>query len=249
MGFIYDIDSFDKVENTGFVNGYKIPTASIGETDLLEKVKKTRKPVYLGVGGAEWNEIEYAVSLFENSSITLLCGFQNFPTRLEDSNLYQISQLQKAFGCAIGYADHVDAEDQKMAMILPALAFTLGATVIEKHITDERSRKGRDYYSALNPDEFKYFVQLMHNLPDLIGKKKEWILSEAELKYRRFTKKQAVAAVDIASGKELDLKDVVFKRTNENGLSRKHIFEYIGRKLLLSKKTDEPITHMDFNGS
>ena len=245
----YDVDSFDKAENTGFVNGYKIPTASIGETNLLEKVKKTRKPVYLGVGGAKWNEIEQAVSLFKSSDITLLCGFQNFPTKLEDSKLYQIRQLKEALGCAVGYADHVDAEDQEMTRLLSTMAVVAGATVIEKHITDDRTRKGKDHYSALNPDEFKSFVRLMRSLPNIIGKEKEWSLSKAEMKYRRFTKRQAVAAQDIAVGKELDLKDIVFKRTNEEGLSAQDISEYVGREFARSKNNDDPLTPEDFVGS
>ena len=242
----YDVDSLNIAEQTDLVNGYKLPTACIGETELIQKIKETKKSVYLGIGGAEWDEIEQAVSLFKSSDITLLCGFQNFPTRLENSNLYQISQLKEVFGCAIGYADHVDAEDQKMAMILPALAVTLGATVIEKHITDDRSRKGRDHYSALNPDEFKGFVRLMRSLPEIIGEGKEWRLSKSELKYRKFTKSQAVATRDIAGGTKLNLKDIVFKRTNEEGLSAQDISKYVGKEIIRSKKIDDPLRHEDF---
>ena len=245
----YDIDSFNLAEKTGAVNGYKIPSANIEETDLLKKIKKTQKPVYMGVGGAEWSEIKHAVSLFKKSEITLLCGFQNFPTKLENSKLYQIPQLKEAFGCAVGYADHVDAEDVEMARLVPALAVAAGATLIEKHITDDRARKGKDHYSSLNPDEFKDFVKLMHILPDLIGEEKEWILSEAELKYRKFTKRQAVAAQGIVAGKPFDMKDVIYKRTNENGLSMQDISQYAGTEVIRSKKADEPLKRDDFGGS
>ena len=245
----YDVDSLNIAEQTDLVNGYKLPTACIGETELIQKIKETKKSVYLGIGGAEWDEIEQAVSLFKSSDITLLCGFQNFPTKLEDSKLYQIRQLKEALGCAVGYADHVDAEDQEMTRLLSTMAVVAGATVIEKHITDDRTRKGKDHYSALNPDEFKSFVRLMRSLPNIIGKEKEWSLSKAEMKYRRFTKRQAVAAQDIAVGKELDLKDIVFKRTNEEGLSAQDISEYVGREFARSKNNDDPLTPEDFVGS
>ncbi len=244
----YDKDSFFLAEKTGVVNGYKIPSSNIDETSLLEEVEITRKPVYMGVGGAEWHEIEQAVSLFKNSEITLLCGFQNFPTKLKDSKIYQIHQLNKAFGCAVGYSDHVDAEDQEMTRLVPVLAVASGATVIEKHITNDRSCKGRDYYSALNPDEFKSFVKLMRSLSDIIGDEKEWILSEAELKYRKFSKRQAVAARDIAVGTELDMEDIVFKRTNQDGLPLPNIRQYVGRVIVKSKKIDDPLTREDFIG-
>lgn len=242
----YDVESFHLAEKTGVINGYKIPTASIGETDLLELVKKTGKSVYLGVGGAERNEIENGVTIFENSEITLICGFQNFPTKLKDSKLYQIRQLKKAFGCAVGYADHVDAENQEMTRLLPAMMVAAGATVIEKHITDDRTRKGRDYYSALNPDEFISFVRLIRSLPSIIGREKKWNLSEAELQYRKFTKRQAVVVRDIVVGEKLNLEDVVFKRTNKEGLSNKEIFAYDGKEIVKSKKTDDPLTPEDF---
>ena len=86
----------------------------------------------------------------------------------------------------------------------------------------------------------------MHSLPNIIGEEKEWSLSEAEMKYRKFTKRQAVVARDIAIGEKLNLKDVVFKRTNEEGLSYKDISEYSGREIVRSKKTDDSLTREDF---
>jgi len=242
----YDMESFDIAEKTGFVDGYKIPTASIDDISLLSKVQRTNKSVYIGVGGAEWSEIENVVSYFNNSNLTLLCGFQNFPTKLKDSKLYQIKELIESFGCSVGYADHVDAEDHEMANKLPTMAVVAGASVIEKHITDDRSRGGRDYYSALNPDEFKKFVQVMRYIPEIVGKENDWSLSKAEIKYRRFTKRHAVAASNIISGETLDIKDIVFKRTNEEGLSAQEIIGYIGREFIKEKNIDDPIKKEDF---
>jgi sialic acid synthase SpsE len=136
-----------------------------------------------------------------------------------------------------------------MARMLPALAVSMGAEVIEKHITDDRTRKGRDHYSALNPEEFISFVRLLRSLPNIIGEEQEWSLSDAEMKYRKFTKRQAVAAREIAVGTKLDLKDIVFKRTNEVGLSSQDLAEYTGREFTRSKNNDDPLTPEDFFGS
>ena len=208
--------------------------------------KKSGKPLYLGVGGAKWKEIKQVASLLQGTDVTLMCGFQNFPTKLEDSKLFQLQQIKDEFGYAVGYADHVNAEDQEMARIVPVLAFSMGAKVIEKHITDDRTRKGRDHYSALNPEEFKSFVQLLRSLPDIIGVEQEWRLSEAEMKYRKFTKRQAVASREIAAGEKLNIKDVVYKRTNEDGLSSQDISEYVGKKIKRSKKADKALNREDF---
>ena len=242
----YDLESFQLVEQFEFVHGYKIPAANTGDTGLLKLAIKSGKPLYLGVGGAKWKEIKQVASLLQGTDVTLMCGFQNFPTKLEDSKLFQLQQIKDEFGYPVGYADHVDAEEKEMARMLPSLAVSMGAEVIEKHITDDRTRKGRDHYSALNPDEFKSFVRLLRSLPDIIGVKQEWRLSEAEMKYRKFTKRQAVASREIAAGKELDLIDIAFKRTNEDGLSPQHISEYVGKKIKRSKKADKALNREDF---
>jgi len=247
----FDIESFSFAEQSGVVQGYKVPAANIGDYEFLNIVGQTQKPVYLGVGGAGWKEIEQAATLLKqvgNTELVMLCGFQNFPTKLNDSKLFQIQRLKETFQCPAGYADHVDAEKKQMAVMVPALAVALGASVIEKHITDDRSRKGKDYYSSLNPDEFREFVALIRQLPGIIGTDSEWKLSAAEIKYRRFTKKQAVAVRDIEVGTVLSQEDVVFKRTNADGFSPQDIVQHLGKKLARSKQCDEPLTHEDFNG-
>ena len=242
----YDLESLQLAVQSGYVQGYKIPSANLGDSDLLKAALNTRKPLYLGVGGAEWGEIEQVISLLKGVDYTLICGFQSFPTKLRDSNLFQIPQIKDFFGCSVGYADHVDAENHEMARIVPALAVSMGAKVIEKHITDDRSRKGKDHYSALNPEEFKSFVTLIGNLPNIIGEETEWSLSEAEMNYRKFAKRQAVAGREIAAGTKLGLIDIAFKRTNEEGLSHQCITKYFGRKFARSKKNDDPLTPEDF---
>jgi len=246
----YDLSSFELAKASGGVDAHKVPTANIGDIDFLERIGKSHKPVYLGVGGAQWEEIERAVSILKETGDTppvLMCGFQDFPTRLEDSKLFQIQKLRDAFGCPVGYADHVDAEDGKMARMVPALAIAAGATVIEKHITDDRTRKGRDHYSALNPDEFMEFVRLMRMLPIIMGDEKEWVLTDAEKQYRNFTKRQAVATRDIAAGASLSASDVVFKRIDKTGLSPGEISGYLGKVFSRAKKADEPLVYEDFS--
>ena len=249
---VFDISSFNFAEDTGFVNAYKIPASNIVDYELLKKVSDTNKPIYLGIGGATWDEIISAHNYLKKrtkSNLTLICGFQNFPTLLENSNLFQILSIKNKFKCEVGYADHVDADNSEMAKILPALAFTLGASVLEKHITDDRNRKGVDYYSSLNPSEFVKFVKFIRLLPIIIGNGKKWILTDAELKYRKYTQKQAVAGKYIPADTKLDIKDVVYKRANEIGLSSQEIAEYDGRMLIRSKKIDDPFKLDDFNAT
>ena len=79
----YDLESFKLCESTGFIQSYKIPASSLNERDLMSEVKITKKPVYIGIGGAKESEIKKTVSFFDKELVTLLTGFQNFPTKIE----------------------------------------------------------------------------------------------------------------------------------------------------------------------
>jgi N,N'-diacetyllegionaminate synthase len=246
---VFDITSFKFAENTGFVNAYKIPASSIVDYDLLKNIGETNKPIFLGIGGATWEEIVSSLNYLKKitpSDIILICGFQNFPTFLENSNLFQIASLKKKFKCEVGYADHVDADNIEMAKFIPGLAYSLGASVIEKHITDDRSRKGTDYYSSLNPEEFSEFVNFIRQLPGIIGNGGKWELTDSELKYRNYTLKKAVASKYIPANSKFDVNNVVFKRTNESGLSALQIKKYDKKKLYRSKNIDEAFLMDDF---
>jgi N,N'-diacetyllegionaminate synthase len=243
------VEAFDErslmlAEETKSVSAYKLPTSDIGNPEFLRLMGRTGKPVMLGVGGARDSEITAAIEVVRGAGagrVVLMHGFQAYPTKIEDTRLARLSALARAFaGVALGYADHADAEDRELARMLPAMAFAAGATVIEKHITDARSRHGRDRYSALNPDEFLDFVRTMRRLAAAIGRGDD-ALSAAEDNYRREMKRQAVAARGLAPGATLSQGDVAFKRTNRAGLSHGEIQDLGARKLAVAKAADEPI--------
>ena len=105
-------------------------------------------------------------------------GFQGYPTELEDINLKRITGLRERYSLPVGIMDHV-AGDSEMALILPLLGIGTGVTVVEKHLTLERSKKGLDYYSALNPDEFTKLVSLIRMTEISLGSR-NFILSKNE---------------------------------------------------------------------
>ena len=132
--------------------------------------------------------------------------------------------------------------------------FTHSNAVLIKMHTDE-GVTGIGEACAWEPEFYGETVESIHTTilnyiaPNIIGEEKEWSLSEAEMKYRKFAKRQAVAAREIAVGTKLDLKDIVFKRTNEKGLSTQDLAEYAGREFARSKNNDDPLTPEDFVGS
>lgn len=245
---VFDETSLAVAEASGAVDGYKIPTSDIGNLDHLIRVAKTGKQVYLAVGGASMDEVQTAIKVLMPVCAlapVLMLGFQSFPTKIEDTNLARITALRQRFGLPVGYADHIDAGETELARILPAMAMGAGAWVIEKHITEDRSRQGRDYYSSLNPDEFVSFVKLMHSLAPAMGMA-QLELNQAEIEYRRLMKRQAVAACEIRAGEALDAAGVAYKRTGIDGLSPKDIGELSGMIFKRDKAVDEPIILEDF---
>ena len=163
-----------------------------------------------------------------------------YPADIDNINLGVIKMLRKKYNLLVGLSDH------NSGIICAVAATFLGACIIEKHITDDRSRRGRDYFSALEPNEFKQFVNLMHQLNEVVGNDNDWVLSKAEIEYRKFSKKVAVTSRSISSGEKFESSDVVFKRTNDEGLSLFDIETFFGKTFNKAKKVDEPINKDDF---
>ena len=223
---VFDMFSLNLVAAEEAIDAYKIPTADLGDREFVDAVCRQGKPVFIGVGGASVEEIDAIVAkvtMHSGVELILLHGFQSYPTRLEDSLLSRIPWLKARYGCAVGFADHVDAGDSEMARTLPAMALAAGATVIEKHITLDRTAQGYDYFSALNPDEFGEFVRHMRCVYSAIGAADDGNLTSAEIEYRNKMKKFAVASNAIARGTRLGDAAIEYRRTNTPGLTRKEV--------------------------
>lgn len=226
---VFDMPSLEVAVSSGSVRAYKIPTADLGDTELVAAVCRQGKPVFIGIGGATTEEIDAIVekvARHSDAELVLMHGFQNFPTRLEDSLLSRIPWLRDRYRCRVGFADHVDADDLEMARTVPAMAVVAGATVIEKHLTLDRAAKGFDYYSALNPEEFAQFVQHMRRVHAAIGKAANGELTPAEIAYRTKMKKFAVAEELISCGTVLRDARITYRRTSAAGLSRSEIAKF-----------------------
>lgn len=240
---VFDQAALALAERAGCVAAYKLPTSDISNDAFLRSVAATGKPVMLGVGGALKAEIAHAVELLKNTAgdVVLMHGFQAYPTKLEDTHLVRLTAFAREFECVIGYADHVDASDRELARIIPAMALAAGATVIEKHFTDSRARKGRDHYSALSPDEFAEFVAMLRTLSIAMGDTEDR-LRPAEETYRHQMKRYAVAARDLTAGTLLESDMLTFKRTNRPGITHGDVDRLQGRRLRIDLPADTPIS-------
>jgi len=194
------------------VDGFKIHSSDTVNRALIRQVAAYGKPVFLSCGGSRQIEIREAVALIRqmgNEQIVLLHGFQNYPTRLEDTHLNRVQALARQFSLPVGYADHV-AGDSDWAVFLPLMAVAAGASVIEKHVTLDRARKGIDYFSSAEPQELKSLVGLLRDAWKSRGR--PYDMTGGELKYLHEVKKLMVATRDIAAGETIDASMITYKR-------------------------------------
>jgi sialic acid synthase SpsE len=194
-----------------------VPPASFEEYDFIEAIGRAGKPVYIRVGGASIGEIEAVINRLRgvgNEQITLLYGHQNYPTRVSDTNLLFLRCLRDTFGYPVGIADHIDAEDD-FAAIAPLIAIPLGITCIEKHLTYDRAKRGEDFESALNRDEFKLLVERVRKAEQALGVGHATPLDDASIKYRTTVRKRLVAARDIKAGETLTAEAIAAKRADD----------------------------------
>ncbi len=192
---VYDLESarFCKGKK---IKGYKFHSSNLENEDLVREVVKAKKEIALSVGGMEKSEIEKVLKLIysvnKKAKLHLMYGLQNFPTNPEGINLNFIKELSKDFSLPFGYQDHSEPTSPA-SMYLPVLFIAGGASVIEKHITHDRSLKGEDYEAALNPDEFADFVKNIRIIDGILNKKPDEVSAD-ELIYRQYKSLMKVVA-------------------------------------------------------
>jgi N,N'-diacetyllegionaminate synthase len=243
---VYEHSSIDFIESLG-VDGYKLNSSDLSNPRVLEKVAATGKPINLSIGASTLGEIQAAVERIQTGSaskITLMYGHQSFPTRPENVNLSYMTKLRELFELPMGYQDHCDAETEA-GFWLPAASVGMGIDVLEKHITHDRSYRGIDHESALNPDEFVRFVEMVRILDRAKGCATPRPFSEDEKKYREFQKKSIVAARDLSAGKVLTHDDLTFMRAERLGFAPDKLETIIGKVVMREITAFQPLSEGD----
>ena len=217
----YDVPSVEWTAEFG-ADGIKLNSADLSNPDVLRAVGQIKIPFTLGTGASTPTEIQRGLAtLFEAGArdAVLMHGVQNFPTKRENLNVSRVQLLQRMFpGLPVGYADNTDGDDP-FGKVVDLLAVGMGAAVLEKHITLSRADKGIDYQAALEPDEFKAYVERMRMGYEAWGQPDIKPLTSDDLRYRKFQKKSIVAATDLAAGTVLTRDHVLFLRNAEPGMA------------------------------
>jgi len=228
---VYEEGSVGFAQEMG-VDAYKIHSADLSNPRLMKHVAATCKRIDLSVGASTVEEIQNAVQWIKQSSdseIWMMYGYQSFPTPIDGIHLNYMMKLRDLFELPVGYQDHSDADSDE-AFWLPACAIGMGVNVLEKHITHDRSLKGADHESALNPDEFQKFVRMVRNIETAKGIAVPKPFTEEEENYRKYSKKSIVAARHLPKGKMINEDDLLFMRASELGFPPDHSLHLVGKK-------------------
>lgn len=221
----FDFPSVDFLEKLG-VDAYKIASADITNTPLIEYVAKTGKPLFLSTGAATLDEIRlaYEMVLRHQDKLCLLHCTAGYPTEYEDLNLKVITTLRQSFPEAvIGYSGHDNG------ILAPALAYMLGATVVEKHFTLNRALKGTDHKFSLEPTGLHKMIRDLRRIDVSLGDGVKQ-LQAFEADARKKMGKSLYAARTLKAGTVITEKDVTIKSPG-GGIPPYRLNELIGRKL------------------
>lgn len=196
-------------------DGFKVHSSDTGNFSLLKALGAIGKPVLLSAGASSPRDVAIAVETLRDSGakdITLMLGFQGFPTELSDSKLEMLPWYRREFGLPVGYADHV-AGDSPMAVHLALLPVAMGASVIEKHITYDRSVKPEDYEAAIEPEVLAELVQRIRDTETAVGNF-TLELSDAEVAYNHRMKKYPMVKCDLPAGEVIDEETIILRRVS-----------------------------------
>ena len=210
----FDKESMDfLVEELG-VEMLKIPSGEINNYPYLVQVAHYGKPVLLSCGMSSQEEVADALRLLGVCGvrdITLLHCNTQYPTPYEDVNLRAMSRMGEEFGVRVGYSDHTQGIE------VPVAAVALGAQVIEKHFTLDKTMEGPDHEASLDPDELTAMVAAIRHIESALGTDEKRI-TESERANRAVARKSIVAARPIRKGEVLSEENLTTKRPG-TGLS------------------------------
>lgn len=218
------------------INFIKVGSGEVNNTPFLREIGSTKMPVVLSTGMSNLGEVERAYNtLIEAGTpkISLLHCTSNYPCPMDEVNLTAMITLRDAFKCEVGYSDHTEGIEISIA------AVALGAEIIEKHFTLDKSMEGPDHKASLDPMELTEMVKAIRNIEKAMGNgvKKA---NKSEKEIEKVIKKKIVASKNISKGEIFSNSNITVKRS-DNGLSAEFWDLVQGRESNLNYEIDQPI--------
>lgn len=233
----FDFPSIEFLRSLGMNYG-KIPSGELTNMPYLIQMAQNFEHLILSTGMSEMSEISDALNVLEKygakrENIVVLHCNTEYPTPFEDANLKAMLSIEKEFDIKVGYSDHTSGIEAAVA------AAALGAKVIEKHYTIDRTMEGPDHSASLEPLELKALVSAVRNIEKAMGTGYK-TPSPSELKNKAIARKSIVAARDIKAGEIFTEENLTIKRPG-SGISPMKWFDVLGKSAVKDFQTDELI--------
>ncbi|NKB75751.1 MAG: acetylneuraminic acid synthetase [Gammaproteobacteria bacterium] len=237
MSTPFDLESANFLDE--LVSVHKISSSDITNQPLLESIGSKKKPILLSTGAATISEISRAASFLEKygAPVCLMHCILNYPTPDKNANLGMIVDLKNRFpNTLIGYSDHTLPGDMENLL----LASMLGASVLEKHFSHDKTLPGNDHYHAMDMTDLKHFKARVRRAQEIIGSYEKTPLSE-EGESRKQARRSLVSAHPIAIGETITKESLISKRP-AHGISPFEIDKIAGTKAKIAIEEDTIIS-------
>ena len=235
----FDYASADYLES--MVDFYKISSSDLSNLPFIDYIGKKGKPVYMSVGAAYLSECDEAIRTLKNAGCKDIVIFHcvlSYPTNPDNANLRVIETLKKVFpDIRVGFSDHVAPDPTMMTL---ATAYLLGAEVIEKHFTLDKTLPGNDHYHAGDPDDFRKAIANFRFIDRVLGSPEKTVL-DCEQIPRREARRSLVLTRDMKAGEIIRKEDLMPKRPG-TGISPVYTDVVIGRAVKADLKEDTILT-------
>jgi len=237
----FDIPSVDFLVRLG-IKAFKIASADLTNLELLGYIAGKGQPMLVSTGMSYWEEIEKTVHLLKRTGVAfvLLHCRSVYPVYPREVNLKMISRLCR-FGCPVGYSGH------DIGITIPLVASSMGASIIEKHITLDKHMRGPDHKISLTPHELKRMVRDIRVADQAMGKNKRFLL-RGEILNRELFGKSLIASEDISVGTQI-ARHMIKVQGPGKGLSPNKIDDLIGITVSRGIKRNEFFLDEDLNGT
>jgi len=235
--FLSTPHSYDAIEFLDkIIPAYKIGSGDLTNIPVLKEIAKKGKPIFLGTGMSTLKEVKFAIDSIKsegNNQIVAMHCTTNYPCKHKEVNLRAIKTMQQELDCLIGFSDHT------IDLYASVMAASLGAVLIERHMTLDKNLKGPDHKASLEPHQLKDMISQIRICENILGSyKKEPTKSEKDI--MDFVRKSIVAQMDIKKGVTIT-KDMIAIKRPGIGISPSKINEIIGKTAKQTIEKDELI--------
>lgn len=238
----FDVEGVKYLNDLG-LSFFKIPSGEITNYPYLKAVALCGKPVIMSTGMCSEIEIKNALDVLikfglSKEKISILHCNTEYPTPMKDVNLKAMLAIQKTFDVEIGYSDHT------LGIEVPIAAVAMGARIIEKHFTLDRTLPGPDHVASLEPDELKNMVNAIRNIELAISGDGDKKPSESETKNIAIARKSIFLNKKLAKGHIITDNDLVSLRPGD-GISPMEWENIVGKKMIINKNEFDKLLFSD----